>query len=156
MKKKIFIISFLLLAVLAGGFAIVLNYPYSKGVRSGRLVKISKKGFILSTYEGILDLGSGDQLTWNFSTRDKELGEQLVQASGKMVQLSYTELLHRLFYDTKYNVTSFSTQEEKGNNENFCRLVNLIRQHEVLARKTKEFIELHDPSFVNKLRECQN
>ena len=156
MKKKIVLVSLLLVAVLAGTFAIVLNYPYSKGVRSGRLVKISKKGLLLSTYEGILDLGSGDELTWKFSTRDKDLGEQLVQASGKMVQLSYTELLHRLFYETKYNVTSFTAQVEKESNENFCRLVNLISQHEVLARKTKEFIELHDPSFINKLRECQN
>ena len=92
MKLKISLFIILSLIALASISYGLVSIPYSQGVRSGTLVKLSKKGILYSTYEGTLDLGSGDQLTWNFSIHDKKVGEQLVSLSGKKVKLNYDEL----------------------------------------------------------------
>ena len=92
MKIKIIFIFSIALIILGTISYGLLNYPYSEGVRSGKLVKISKKGVVYPTYEGTLDLGSGDQLTWNFSVHSRDVGDKLVKQSGKQVKLQYDEL----------------------------------------------------------------
>ena len=127
MKTKITIfILIIILGVLGISYGLV-SIPYSEGVRSGRLVKLSKKGILYSTYEGTLDLGSGDQLTWNFSIHDKKIGEQLVKLSGQKVKLSYDELFFKLFYETKYNVLNFKLVNEGQADGSFCELVTVVR-----------------------------
>lgn len=154
--KKTLIISTLVLVLLSLGVgAFILYYPYSKGVRAGRLVKISKKGLILKTYEGTLDLGSGDQLTWQFSTRNVQLGESLEKLSGEMVRLEYTELIHKLFYDTKYNVKSFEVVGAKNTHKSLCRLVKVIRQFPQIVEQLRPMIEQNDPQLLQMIRKCQ-
>ena len=98
MKNKIILASILLLAILGAGTFGVLTHSYSNGVRTGKLVKLSKRGMLLKTYEGTLDLGSGDKLTWDFSIHDDKLGAELLKHTGQIVQLEYREILFKLFY----------------------------------------------------------
>ncbi|OUR97126.1 hypothetical protein A9Q84_12415 [Halobacteriovorax marinus] len=154
MKKKIILILTLILFILAGATYGLLNYNYSNGIRSGRLVKLSKKGALVKTYEGTLDEGSGDQLTWNFSIHDTELGEELVKHTGQKVNLEYRELLYKVFYKTKYDVTSWKLLKTPGS-VNFCRLVNIMRKSRFVVEKVKQLINQYDSALLQEARNCQ-
>ena len=155
MKKKLFLVLAVIVLVLAGVSWGLLNYNYSKGIRSGMLVKITKKGAILKTYEGTIDLGSGDQLTWDFSIHDEELGKQLEQQAGQLIKLEYRELLYKVIYGTKYDVTAWSVVRQSGT-ENFCRLVNIMRKSRFVVDKVKSIIADNDASLLEEIRKCQN
>jgi hypothetical protein len=88
---------------------------YSEGVRTGELVKISRKGIIWESWEGELlmsdfrfqrrDVGGGANV-WCFSTRDDELGRELGLAVGGKVKIHYRQwLISPPTQDTSYNVT---------------------------------------------------
>jgi hypothetical protein len=157
MKKKIILILFIILGITSTIAWGLLNYGYSNGVRSGKLVKLSRKGFLFKTYEGTLDLGSGDKLTWDFSVHDEEIGEDLVTHTGQMVSLEYEEILHRIIYRTKYNVLSFKRIRPEGADKGyFCRLVNLLRKKRTVVEAVKPLIEQFDPSLMVDIKECQN
>ncbi len=157
MKKKL-ILAFTILLILttATGYGI-LQYPQSHGIRTGKLVKLSRKGLFLKTYEGTLDLGSGDQLTWNFSVHNNELGRKLLEISGQEVKLHYKEHLMKLFYQTPYNVNSFEkiSQAPGPYLEYFCQLVSILRMDKNVVEKTREMIEKMAPDLLEKIRECQ-
>ncbi|MFT6070948.1 MAG: hypothetical protein ACJAT2_001815 [Bacteriovoracaceae bacterium] len=157
MKKKI--ISYLiLLSLISGGVCyLVLNYSYSQGNRVGKLVKLSKKGFLPKTWEGTLDLGSGDRLTWDFSIHDDELAERLVKHSGKMVNLEYRELLFKVFYLTEYDVTAFSLNDKNENDKDLlCRFVKVLRQNKGIVEMIRPMILEHDSKLLEEIRGCQN
>jgi len=115
--KKILLIAILGVVVLtAGAIWVISTASYSDGTRSGRLIKLSKKGFLFKTFEGQLDVGglqsgaSGEGLTslWDFSV---DSGQQMVLAelekySGRNVKLHYEERYYRLFWkgDTRHFV----------------------------------------------------
>jgi hypothetical protein len=153
-KRKIFVFLFILVGILGAISYGVLSYSYSEGVRSGKLVKLSKKGAFLKTYEGTLDLGSGDNLTWNFSLHDDEMGEQLVKRTGQQVQLTYRQLLYKMYYSTNFDVTSWSLVRVAGS-ENFCRLVTVIRKSKFVVGKVRDLIEEHDAALLEEARQCQ-
>ncbi len=156
MKRKlfsIFTIIIILLSLIGYG---VLEYTFSRGMRSGKLVKVSKKGLLLKTYEGTLDLGSGDQLTWNFSAHDDKLGEQLVSQIGKQVSLEYRELLFKLFYETKYDVVSWKLEGASVDLDYLCRLVNYLRENSSIVNYIREKIEVDDKVLLKRIRECQS
>lgn len=134
----------------------VLHYHYSDGVRSGRLVKISKKGMLFKTYEGILDLGSGDRLTWDFSVHDSEIGEKLLKLSGKKIQLTYTELLYKVFYNSKYNVTAWKVLEtgQSFSNQNFCALIKLMKMDRDIVNLVRKLMVKYKPDLLEKARGC--
>ena len=156
MKKKILLFLIIFIVILIGATYGILNYPYSKGVRSGKLVKISRKGMVIKSYEGILDLGSGDQLTWQFSVHNKRRGERLAKLSGKYVRLEYRELLYKLFYDTKYDITSVEREDSKEEDQFFfCRLVNIMRKKRSIVEKVKPLVEQSDPELLHEIRRCQ-
>ncbi|MCR9140631.1 MAG: 6-phosphogluconate dehydrogenase [bacterium] len=106
----------IVLALVAGGLTgwFVYTANYSEGSRSGRLIKISKKGVIFKTWEGQLDVGgiSGGGPTgeitslWEFTVPANETGvlEKLDRHSGKKVKIYYAEKYFQLFWrgDTKY------------------------------------------------------
>ncbi len=157
MKKKIIITLFVLLAILCGVAWGILNFGYSKGVRSGKLVKISRKGFLFKTYEGTLDLGSGDKLTWEFSVHDAQLGEDLVASTGQNVSLEYKELLHKIFYNSKYNVVNFKRVRPQGEDKaTFCRLVNILRSKRSVVEVVRPMIEKLDPTLMLDIKDCQD
>ena len=158
MKIKLFSILFLISIILLGGSYLIFTYPYSSGARSGKLVKLSKKGIIYPTYEGILDLGSGDKLTWEFSIHDKKIGEQLSKHSGKNIKLNYDELFFKVLFETKYNVTSFEVIEKKEylrKDPRFCRLVNVMRRSLPVVNEIRENINKYDPTLLDEVRDCQ-
>lgn len=155
MKKKLFIIIVALVALFALLTYGVLNYGYSKGARSGKLVKLSKKGVLIKTYEGTLDLGSGDMLTWEFSVHDKAVGEELLNHIGRQVTLNYRELFFKLFFSTKYDVRTFSFPKDPQALDYLCRMVDIVRKRPKLVDQLREVMQEYDPSLLNMVRECQ-
>lgn len=155
MKKKIILWSSAVIIVSGLIVFALTQFSYSKGVRSGKLVKLSKKGVMLSTYEGTLDLGSGDKLTWDFSVHNSKTAKQLIQLSGQQVRLEYRQLLFRLFYASKYDVVKFSVVPTSEGNKYFCRLVNLMRKNHHVVKAVAEMIKMHDPELLPQVRSCQ-
>ncbi len=113
-KFKIVIVAFVLM--LLGVASYIIFGSYSDGYRAGRIMKISHKGHIFKTYEGMLDIGglqSGEDngaatTVWNFSVKDKEVVAQIDDAvdNGYSVKLYYHEKYYHFFFwgDTKYFV----------------------------------------------------
>jgi hypothetical protein len=155
MKNKLILAFILLIAILGATAYGVLNYSYSKGVRTGKLVKLSKKGMLLKTYEGTLDLGSGDRLTWDFSIHDDKLGDNLVKSTGQVVQLEYREILFKLFYLSKYDVTKWSLITAEKDMALLCRLVDAARRGRGLVGQLRALIMQHDPGLLPTIRRCQ-
>ena len=58
---------------------VLFDFNISTGKRVGNLVKISKKGkfIFLKTWEGTLDEGSGDKLTYYFSVKNEKVAQEL-------------------------------------------------------------------------------
>jgi hypothetical protein len=157
MKKKILAWLTLIVLILCGISYGILQYSYSTGQRAGKLVKLSKKGFLPKTYEGTLDLGSGDALTWQFSVHDEKLGEKLTSLSGQMVTLEYRELLWKIFYDTKYDITGYKIVEDpRDSNKSLCRLVQVLRQDKNVVELIRPLIQKYDLPLLNIIRNCQN
>jgi hypothetical protein len=105
------------LTVLILGTAIiflVFNYTYSEGNRAGVLIKFSKKGYIMKTYEGELNIGGMGNIPntaqfnniWNFSVKDPLVADKLMQMEGQKVSLHYREIVKNMPWqgDTKYFV----------------------------------------------------
>ena len=96
--------------VLLGVFAFFYFANYSTGTRAGTVMKVSKKGVLIKTYEGMLDIGTIND-PWEFSVEsgDTEVLRPLesAQSSGERVQLHYREKFAKFFWlgDTPYFVT---------------------------------------------------
>lgn len=94
----------------------------SEGERVGTISKFSKKGILISTWEGEAILGgqgaSGNQdNTWQFSVEDESVAEKLKKfsASGKLVVLQYKQEMFVSGWraDTNYFVQDVRYAEEK-------------------------------------------
>lgn len=117
MKKLLIVIAVVLVA--AAGF---YNYTvptfgtYSDGVRQGKLVKVSEKGYtaFTSTWEGELHLGGEMSNAWAFSVADEDLAKELKELAGREMTISYVEHIHVNRFDgmTKYLVTSYELAED--------------------------------------------
>ncbi|WP_026777114.1 hypothetical protein [Polaribacter sp. Hel_I_88] len=92
---------------------------YSTGVRSGELIKISRKGVIVKTWEGEISQGISGAQIFTFSVEDKneQVIENLQKYQGRYVKLSYKERYTTFFWlgDTKY----FITKVEQENSPHF-------------------------------------
>ena len=114
--KRVFIT--LLLAAIAL-FRFSYWGSYSEGVRSGMVVKISKKGFIFKTYEGQLNLQTfgankspnlvSESFEFSVAGDREDVVKTLEEASlsGERVSLKYVERLVKFPWrgETKYFVT---------------------------------------------------
>lgn len=105
----------LLLGVLgSAGYYGFGNMTYSSGTRSGQLLKLSKKGYVLKTYEGQLFLGvyTPEQPSmspgniWNFSVKNEAVYNEIGELEGKQVRLHYEEHFRTFPWqgDTRYFV----------------------------------------------------
>lgn len=87
-------------------FCFAYFVTYSEGVRSGDLVKFSKKGVIFKTWEGKLSQGVSEELQFNFSVEkgDQTVIKELQNLQGTFVKLTYIERYQTFFWlgDTKY------------------------------------------------------
>ncbi|MEY3404739.1 MAG: hypothetical protein RL161_169 [Bacteroidota bacterium] len=118
----------LLIILLIGAALFAFYYwgTYSEGVRSGTVVKISRKGYVFKTYEGQLSLlpygavKSQDRVieSFEFSVADKEafVIQELEAASlsGERVSLHYIERYAQFPWrgDTKYFVVKVERQKK--------------------------------------------
>jgi len=99
---------------------------YSRGVRSGIILKVSERGVAFKTVEGdmnmqILAAGPNQNITtqiWSFSVEksDKDVIEQLKKASltGERVELNYVQRYSKFFWrgDTEYFITEVIFHKE--------------------------------------------
>ena len=119
MKKILFLVIAGLLALLSLYYAFIYFVPYSEGVRSGELIKISRKGVIAKTWEGEISQGISGAQIFPFSVLDKDQDviEKLKEYQGEYVKLTYTERYATFFWlgDTKY----FITEVEKERSPHF-------------------------------------
>ncbi|MFZ9503463.1 MAG: hypothetical protein ACO263_02730 [Cyclobacteriaceae bacterium] len=118
----------LLIILLIGAALFAFYYwgTYSEGVRSGTVVKISRKGYVFKTYEGQLSLlpygavKSQDRVieSFEFSVDGKEafVIQELEAASlsGERVSLHYIERYAQFPWrgDTKYFVVKVERQKK--------------------------------------------
>ncbi|MFM7487238.1 MAG: hypothetical protein ACKOC0_06855 [Cytophagales bacterium] len=107
------------IVLLAGLFCFAYWGSYSEGIRSGMVVKISKKGWIFKTYEGQLNLQTfganksvnivSESFEFSVEPEHPEVIKTLEEASlsGERVSLKYTERMMTFFWrgDTKYFIT---------------------------------------------------
>ena len=93
---------------------LIFNYTYSEGNRAGVVVKFSKKGYLLKTYEGELNMGgmgnlpntAQQNMLWNFSVKDQVVADTLMNLEGRKVSLHYKEIIKNMPWqgETKYFV----------------------------------------------------
>ncbi len=117
----------LLAIFLLAGIAVLAFYyfgTYSEGVRSGVVVKISRKGYLFKTYEGQLNLMTfgavrsqnmiSESFEFSVSASQSDLINELEQASlsGERVSLHYVERFAAFPWrgDTKYFVDKLTRQ----------------------------------------------
>jgi hypothetical protein len=112
-------LAFIAVVLLIGLFCFAYWGSYSEGIRSGMVVKISKKGWIFKTYEGQLNLQTfgankssnivSESFEFSVETDRADVIKTLEEASlsGERVSLKYTERMMTFFWrgDTKYFVT---------------------------------------------------
>ena len=118
--KKILAIILLVILLLAGAYYAFIYYiPYSEGVRSGELIKISRKGIAIKTWEGEISQGISGAQIFKFSVEDnqKEAIKDLQKYQGRYVKVTYIERFGSFFWlgDTKY----FVTKVEEENSPHF-------------------------------------
>jgi hypothetical protein len=106
---------FSLLGLPLAGFAlwllITLSWSYASGQRAGYVQKISRKGFVCKTWEGVLytDIAKGFRSdSFSFTVRSDSLAHVIEGLSGKRVTVHYEQHIGvptSCFGDTEYFVT---------------------------------------------------
>lgn len=100
---------------------IALSWSYSTGERAGLMQKISRKGWLCKTWEGELLLTSMPGAIpekFEFTVRDDELANQLVEHTGQRLVLTYAQhkgVPSSCFGDTEYFVQKISVFKENQN-----------------------------------------
>jgi len=100
---------------------IALSWSYSTGERAGLMQKISRKGWLCKTWEGELLLTSMPGAIpekFEFTVRDDELANQLVEHTGQRLVLTYAQhkgVPSSCFGDTEYFVEKMSVFKENQN-----------------------------------------
>lgn len=121
MRKYFFFGLTALLLMFASYFAFVYYVPYSEGVRAGELIKISKKGFIMKTWEGEISQGISGAQIFSFSVLDKDqkVIDDLVNYQGKYVKVTYIEryITFPWWGDTHYFITNVQQENSPPFNQ---------------------------------------
>lgn len=116
MKKILLIVIGSFIAIFMLYYAFVYYVPYSEGVRTGELIKVSRKGVVAKTWEGEISQGISGAQIFSFSVLDKdqEVIQKLQDYQGEYVKLDYIERYSTFFWlgDTKYFITAVT--EEKS------------------------------------------
>jgi hypothetical protein len=102
---------------------IATQFPYSEGDRAGVVSKLSKKGYVIKTMEGELNVGAQGQVgnmsnnLWAFTIdggNDKLVKDiENAMTSGKRVKLHYEQRYLKFFWmgDTDYFITSIEATQ---------------------------------------------
>ncbi len=112
MLKRLAITFFVLALLIAGYFAVVLNWSYSTGERAGVIQKLSDKGWVCKTWEGELVQapfpGSPTVEKFPFTVRDATVAAEITKLMGRRVAVSYEEkvgLPTSCFGETRHYIT---------------------------------------------------
>ncbi|MGB5402647.1 MAG: 6-phosphogluconate dehydrogenase [Robiginitalea sp.] len=109
-KSILFKVLGVLALMITGVFLFLYYVTYSEGVRSGELIKFSRKGVIFKTWEGEISQGISGAQIFQFSVldRDQEVIESLKAAEGQYVKVNYEERFTTFAWwgETKYFITS--------------------------------------------------
>lgn len=109
MKKIASLIVLVIVFCLGAHFSFVYYVPYSEGVRSGELIKISRKGVLVKTWEGEISQGISGAQIFSFSIEDnqKKVISDLQSLQGNYVKVYYKERYKSIFWlgDTVYFIT---------------------------------------------------
>lgn len=115
MKKALFITLGGILTLFVLIYAFIYFVPYSDGIRSGELIKISHKGVLVKTWEGEISQGISGAQIFAFSVLDKdqEVIEKLQEYQGQYVKMNYVERYATFFWlgDTKYFITNVQREQ---------------------------------------------
>lgn len=110
MKKTLFSILGIIVLLFFAWFAFIYFVPYSKGTRSGELIKFSYKGAVFKTWEGEISQGISGAQIFKFSVLDnkKQVIKDLQDNDGNYVKLTYIERYSTFSFwgDSKYFITS--------------------------------------------------
>jgi len=115
MKKFLTILISVVVIVTVIYFSFIYFVTFSEGVRSGELIKISKKGVLFKTWEGEISQGISGAQIFSFSVEDKhkDIIIDLEKYQGRYVKLNYIERYKTLFWlgDSKYFVTKVTEEQ---------------------------------------------
>tara|TARA_R110002051_G_scaffold82630_1_gene147137 strand:+ start:142 stop:507 length:366 start_codon:yes stop_codon:yes gene_type:complete len=115
MKKYLIIGISVLIAILSLYYVFIYYVPYSDGVRSGELIKISHKGVLIKTWEGEISQGiSGAQIfTFSVLDKDQEVIDKLQEYQGRYVKVNYIERYKTFAWlgDTRYFITDVKQEQ---------------------------------------------
>ena len=99
------IITLVVLAILAGIFYFKFLWVFSDGTKTGELNSLTYTGYVFKTYEGEIILtgygnknasGSVQSKNFKFSVANKEVAEKLKQMTGLRVTVHYKEYKGKL------------------------------------------------------------
>lgn len=120
--KKLLITLLILIVVGIALTFFVFNYSYSDGNRAGVIIKFSRKGFLMKTYEGELNIGGMGNIPntaqtneiWNFSVRDKAMADTIMHLQGRKVSVHYHEVVKAMPWqgETNYFVDGIEVIKE--------------------------------------------
>ena len=89
-------------------FSIVYFATFSKGNRSGELIKFSHKGILFKTWEGEISQGISGAQIFSFSVEEKhkDVIQKLKEYQGSYVKIEYIERFGKIMWlgDTEYFV----------------------------------------------------
>ncbi len=120
--KKFLFFAFLFFAIGSIAYVAFIYYvPYSEGVRSGELIKISNKGYMVKTWEGEISQGISGAQIFRFSVEKKDdaIIEKLKEYQGYYVKVNYIERYTTFFWlgDTPYYITSVEKEQSPHFNQ---------------------------------------
>lgn len=119
MKRILGIILGISTLILICYFAFLYYVPYSEGIRSGELIKLSHKGMAMKTWEGELSQGISGAQIFSFSVldSDKKVIADLEGLQGNYVKLTYVERYRTFPWwgETRYFITSVQKEPSPFN-----------------------------------------
>lgn len=115
MKKFLIIFIAAIVIGVVGYFSFIYYVPYSEGYRSGELIKFSRKGVLVKTWEGQISQGLSGTNVFSFSVEDseKEIIEKMKEFQGQYIKVTYKERYATFFWlgDTKYFITEVKSEK---------------------------------------------